>query len=176
MAAIWDNPAMYRRTCKKKYIVHVYMPPLGTKVYNKFEKSSYVTSTEKPFVCVGTCGEEWVIDANKLRNTYTHPDSRPIMMPGHHGKGGAIRKDNAIPVIPIPGDPVWAVHVPAENKFTIPTSWGDVLQVNAEGVAHGTGDYLVCADIDGRPNLADRWVVNGKIFPTTYDMRPFNSK
>lgn len=172
----WDNPGMYRRTCKKKYVIHVYLPPLGTKVYNKFEKSSYVTSPEKPFVCVGTCGEEWVIDVNKLSNTYMYPDGRPVLMQGYYGKGGSIRKDKPLAVVPRPGGWVWATHVPLANKFAIPTSWGDLLQVNAPGVTHGTGDYLVCADMGGRPNLADRWVVNGKIFPTTYDMRPFSGR
>ena len=46
-----------------------------------------------------------------------------------------------------------------------------MLQANRAGVPHGEGDYLVCgAGEDGQPDLSDVWVVNGAIFPDTYDM------
>ena len=51
------------------------------------------------------------------------------------------------------------------------TAWGDVLTANRPEVPHGEGDYLVCTvGEDGQPNLADVWVVNGAVFPNTYDM------
>jgi hypothetical protein len=65
------------------------------------------------------------------------------------------------------------VHIPVNLVFQIPTSWGDVLTVNAPGIPHGRGDFIVCADAGGYPNLNDRWVVNGEVFPSTYDMRAF---
>ena len=66
------------------------------------------------------------------------------------------------------------MRVPVNQKISINTAWGDVLQVNAPGVKHGKGDFIVCAvDNNGQPMLNDRWVVNGLIFEDTYDMRPF---
>ena len=44
---------------------------------------------------------------------------------------------------------------------------------NRAGVSHGYGDYLVCADIQGMPNMNDVWVVNGEVFPRTYNMSAF---
>mgnify|MGYP007090436098 CR=1 FL=1 len=35
---------------------------------------------------------------------------------------------------------------------------------------HGYGDYLVCPNKDGKPDFSDVWVVNGAVFPSTYDM------
>lgn len=65
-----DNPENYFPTHKGFYNVQVYKPEIGTKVYNEFEDAVYTTSEKKPFVMVGTEGEEWVIDSKKLSNTY----------------------------------------------------------------------------------------------------------
>ena len=65
----------------------------------------------------------------------------------------------------------FACFIPAELQVEVQTAWGDVLQANRAGVPHGEGDYLVCgAGEDGQPDLSDVWVVNGAIFPDTYDM------
>lgn len=45
-----------------------------------------------------------------------------------------------------------------------------MLHTNLPNAPHGDGDYLVCANKDGQPDLSDVWVVNGAVFPNTYDM------
>lgn len=177
----WDNPKNYKRTCKKRYEITAEMPLEGTRVYNKFEQANYVTNSEKQFVLTGTAGEQWVIDVNKLAKTYTLADGRPItkdilsrMVVGTTNEFGL-----RVPVIKpfkiatTRGPINWAIHIPINYVFQIPTSWGDILTVNAPNINHGHGDYIVCSDIYGCPNLNDRWVVNGNIFPDTYDMRAF---
>lgn len=63
-----------------------------------------------------------------------------------------------------------ACFVPSSQKGQIQTSWGSVLNYNGVGVSHGKGDFIVCGKLpNGQPNLADRWVVNGEIFATTYN-------
>lgn len=177
----WDIPQNYKRTRKKKYEITACMPPEGTKVFNKLEQSHYVTSNDKQFVLIGTVGEQWVIDVNKLCSTYTLANGTPLnksilssmVKPMAHN-GMRVPVIGKFKVATIPGGPsVWAMRVPLNYCFQIPTSWGDMLTVNAPGVPHGKGDYLVCADGGGVPNLGDRWVVNGAIFPDTYDMRAF---
>lgn len=178
--APWDIAENYRKTRKKKYEITICMPPVGTKVFNKLEKSYYVTDAHKQFVAIGTVGEQWVIDINKLCSTYTLANGTPInptilkpmVVPMiHEGKRvGVIKK---FKVATLPGPINWAFKTSAKDIFQIPTAWGDVLTVNAPGVGHSTGDYLVCADGGGYPLLTDRWVVNGEVFPTTYDMRAF---
>ncbi len=69
----------------------------------------------------------------------------------------------------------WAMLIPKEvENFPVQTSWGDTLLANRPGIEHGLGDFLVCADNGyGQPNLNDVWVVNGAVFPTTYDLHAF---
>ena len=49
------------------------------------------------------------------------------------------------------------------------------MYANRPGISHGHGDFLLCPDDGmGHPNLNDVWVVNGKVFPTTYDLHSFS--
>ena len=176
-------PAMqvgnWKRTSKKKYQIYVCMPPLGTRVYNHLEDVYYTTSEKKPFVLSGTAGEQWVIDPAKLFKTYRLPNGQPLNFDFLKTKGQAYQVDwFKIETIVDTVNPVynWALFVPKNQKLAVPTSWGDVLTANRSGVPHGMGDYLVCADGGNMPNLSDMWVVNGEIFPATYDMRAFRGK
>lgn len=173
----WNTPDGYVRTRKKKYTIKCSMPLIGTQVTNHLKKAQYQTNEQKRFVLTGTVGEQWVIDANKLAKTYTLEDGRPInpetlqSLVKHTSDGDIILRFN---VTTIPnGQTNWAMFIPVKDVFQIPTAWGDVLTVNAPGTPHGAGDFLVCADANGQPNLNDRWVVNGEIFADTYDMRAF---
>lgn len=62
----------------------------------------------------------------------------------------------------------YAMHIPVNVQMQVSTAWGDVLIANRPGVPHGNGDFLVCGEKNGRPDLSDVWVVNGKVFATTY--------
>ena len=155
------------------------MPPLGTKVYNFLEDVHYETSEKKPFVLSGTVGEQWVIDPAKLFKTYRLPNGQPLNLDFLKTKGHPYKVDwFKIETIVDTANPVynWALFVPKNQKLAVPTSWGDVLTANRNGVPHGMGDYLVCADGGNMPNLNDMWIVNGEIFPSTYDMRAFPGK
>lgn len=174
----FEDPSIYKRTSKKRYSVYVCMPRPGQKVVNRLEMAKYVTDENKKFVISGTVGETWVIDVAKLAKTYQYPDGTPITPESLNKK---VKKQGEVSMIdwfqlvtqPGGGGINWATFVPKEFSFPIKTSWGDTLMVNDPRTEHGLGDFLVCDDAGGRPNLADRWVVNGKVFPTTYDMRPF---
>ena len=180
--SLLSNPNNYKRTRKKKYTIVASMPPKGTKVTNFLEKVDYTTDEAKKFVLTGTVGEQWVIDVNKLCKTYTFEDGTPITKEAlskkvvtayNHELTEKYSVITPFRVTSLPGVNNWAVFVPLGNTFPIQTSWGDTLICNAPGVRHGVGDYIVCSDLNGRPNLNDMWVVNGEIFPSTYDMRSF---
>ena len=64
----------------------------------------------------------------------------------------------------------FALRVPSDTVVRVETAWGDVLYTNASDAPHDDGDYLVCNNVDGSADLSDVWVVNGEIFPKTYDM------
>ena len=62
------------------------------------------------------------------------------------------------------------MFVPDDVSLTVKTAGGDVLHANRNSAEHGKGDYLVCrVDEDGGPDLSDVWIVNGILFPQTYD-------
>lgn len=181
----FHNPSNYKRTRKKKYTIKASMPPVGTKVHNHLEKVDYITDENKKFVLTGTVGEQWVVDVNKLMKTYTFENGQPItkqelpyMLKDCMDKAKAkvckvIPRFNIQTIVDNSTPTNWAIFVPVKYTFQIPTSWGDILTVNAPGIPHGTGDFIVCSDLNGYPNMNDRWVVNGEIFADTYDMRAF---
>lgn len=176
----FNNPDVYKHTYKKKYTIKACMPPIGTKVFNRLEQVSYITTPDKSFVLTGTVGEHWVIDINKLIKTYTFVDRKPITVEALKSMTdtivvNGIKQSTIKPfrITTIAGPINWAIRVPTNMVFKVQTAWGDILTVNAPGIPHGNGDYLVCADANGKPNLADRWVVNGEVFPSTYNMKSF---
>ncbi len=165
------NKENYKRTNKKKYVITVYRPPMGTCVYNVLEDVNYVTDEKKQFVLEGTAGELWVIDSGKLQKTYTLTDGSPLTL----GYLKSHMTDKGIKIKTTTGVTNWAMFVPMQYQVQVPTSWGDVLTANRPGIPHGAGDFIVCADNNGQPNFKDKWVVNGAIFRDTYDMRGFKN-
>lgn len=175
LEAIITNQRLWKRTNKKNYSVYVCMPKIGTHVFNRLEGSKYVTDNNKRFVLSGTVGEQWVIDAGKLAKTYSFADGTPITPDTLKRKmHGGIIDWTLLKTLQSGGCLNWAFYLPA-NIINLPvqTSWGDTLLANRPEVSHGIGDFLVCRDAGGRPNLSDMWVVNGEVFPNTYDMRAF---
>ena len=113
----------------------------------------------------GTQGEEWVTKLSKAAKTYTKPDGTEITLDDFAAL------DTYIELKTIPTAGYFAYFIPAPYKVSVSTAWGDVLHANRDGVPHGDGDYLVCAaGEDGKPDLSDVWVVNGAVFPQTYDL------
>jgi hypothetical protein len=172
------DPSQYKRTSKKKYNVYLGMPVAGTKVHNFLEKADYVTEDGKRFVLSGTRGEQWVVPFKKLQEAYVFDSNKQRINEASLRDrmvniGGAALLDWT-KLETIPGAVTnWALFIPLGNIFPVKTAWGAVLTVNAPGVPHGKGDFVVCADAGGQPNLHDMWVVNGEVFPSTYDMRGF---
>lgn len=174
-----SNTKNWKGTQKKNYEIYACMPPLGTKVSNFLEGSHYVTDEDKKFVISGTRGERWTMNVKKLAETYCFLDGAPITAEALAKKAKKVGNQTVVDwmrlkTLPGGGPRVWAFHLPASiQNFPVTTSWGERLLANRPGVKHGTGDFLVASDAGGRPNLQDVWVVNGEVFPDTYDMRAF---
>ena len=169
----------WKRTRKKKYTIEMCKPKVGTRVTNVLEGSTYVVGDkERYFVLKGTVGETWAVDFNTIVKNYRLPNgnqelrhvlNKLINKYGVQGTFGYLRIES-IPA----GNFVWALHLPMTfRNVPIKTSWGDVLYANRDGVKHYGGDFLICSDMNGRPNLNDMWVVNGGVFRNTYDQRAF---
>lgn len=174
------NHNNWKRTCKKKYDIWMCMPRPGKSVTNFLEGSHYVTNENKPFVLSGTVGECWTVDAKKLFKTYRLFGGQPLTVDYLKSKMVNGKLDWIHLETVADGQVNWAFFlnprkygVQAVTNFPVQTSWGETLLANRPEVKHGMGDFLVCTDNNGLPNFNDMWVVNGAIFPNTYDMRAF---
>ena len=176
----WDNPSNYKHTRKKKYTVSVSMPPEGTVVFDSVENTVHKTSSEVQFVITGTLGEQTITDIRSLCRNYTLLDGTPItkdmltskVVPGYKN-GTKYPCIKPFSVISIPGQEVWAIHIPLNYVFQITNAKGEPVVVNERKKSHGDGDFIICPDAGGYPNLNTKIVVNGEIFADMYDMRAF---
>ena len=67
------------------------------------------------------------------------------------------------------------MFVPNDISVTVETAGGNVLHTNLPDAPHGGGDFLICrVNKNGGPDLSDVWVLNGTVFPNTYDMSRMN--
>jgi hypothetical protein len=154
-------------TGKTDYQVQAKMVSKPTHVYNALELVSYdVEDDNVSVVLKGTLDEEWVTKVSKVIKTYENLDGSAITEEQFISS-----KDEwtTIKTKATPGAN-YALLVPADTILEVQTAWGDVLYTNASKVDHGKGDYLVCNNKDGVPDLSDVWVVNGALFAKTYDM------
>lgn len=152
------------KKCEKvEYDIHVYVPKIGTKVHNSLEDSNYITDEKKPYVLIGTAGEEWTVQAKKLLTAYKF-NNKPITKKILEDilSDGKKHKITAI----AGAETFFAKHT--KEKISVKTSWGETLKANREGIEHGNGDYLICTSKDDKPNFDDMWVINGLIFKKTY--------
>lgn len=156
--------------------------------YDFLAKNAYIVDGDKRFVLSGTQGELWTIDANKLAKTYVFagnmnkPDedinyeSIKARYANKRLRGASVMKWQLLETRGVKGYN-FACQVPANEVFTLNTSWGSILTGNDPSIPHGKGDFVVCAaNPDGTPNLNDRWIVNGLIFGDTYDNRGWSDK
>ena len=148
----------------------------GTKCNNKFEGTDYVTDKNRQFIISGTEGETWVTDINKIARTYTFADGTPITPDTLKRKCRTDGQMDWVRIKARTSTSNWAFYIPKSIKnFPVHTPYGDILYANRDGIGHLKGDFLLCSDTYGKPNLNDVWVVNGEIFPKTYDLRAFSN-
>ena len=137
---------------------------------------AYLVSEKTPFVLCGTVGEMWTIKADKLAGTYNFLQGNQPYQINQQSLNQRLRKDGLLDwtLVRVSQKATqgknMACFVPSSQKGQIRTSRGAVLSINGVGVAHGKGDFVVCTKLpNGKPNLGDRWIVNGEIFATTYN-------
>lgn len=136
---------------------------------------AYAVTDNTPFVLCGTVGELWTISADKLAKTYMFlQNGQPVTI--NSQTLSAKMKDDCFDWTVVRTSPQatagqnMACFIPRGQSGQLQTAWGAVLTYNGAGAFHGRGDFIVCAKLpNGKPNLSDRWVVNGEIFATTYN-------
>ncbi len=153
-------------TGKKNYPVQAMMVSKEFSFCNELENTDYTAVDDGVTVVLkGTSGELWTTKISKVISTYTKPDGSAVSLPDF-----AV-KDVFIDLITIPrADSNFAMFVPNKVSVTVVTGSGNVLHTNLPNAPHGEGDYLVCRIAeDGTPDTSDVWVLNGLLFPETYE-------
>ena len=153
-------------TGKTEYTIQGMMVSKDTPYENVLEGNSGVVTDDGVTVLLkGTVDELWPSKLEKVEKTYTTADGSAVT-----AKTFA-KKDTYIDLMTkAEPDTNFAMFVPADTRVVVETAWGDVLVANRPGVEHGQGDYLVSTVKDGKPDLTDVWVLNGAVFPNTYDL------
>lgn len=151
-------------TGKAEYTIEGMMVSKETSFHNDLEVTDYtVVPGDGKVVLKGTVGEMWAAKLEKVMKTYTKEDGSPVTAEDFAVKDTFIKlKTKAAP------GTNFALFVPDGTVVTVKTAWGDELHTNLPNAPHGAGDFLVCGNVDGKPDLSDVWVVNGAVFPSTY--------
>lgn len=137
---------------------------------------------EDDFVLYGTIGEMWSIKKPKLIKTYnilyrnspqeiteenlaqfSEKNKSEFLMPWVQLQ---TKEDNSIAM---------ACFIPKEQTNVKFMAYGNTTELLANDTSisnHGKGDFILCyANSDGTPNMNDRWLLNGLIFATTYNLK-----
>lgn len=160
------NSDKFFLTGKTSYTIQGKMVSKETKINNYLEDADYTVKDDNISVILkGTADEQWVVKLEKVLKTYTKEDGTELKAEDFTNS-----KDEFISIkTKAEKDTNFALFVPANTALEVKTAWGDILYANRYGVPHGSGDYLVCRNDNGKPDLTDVWIVNGMIFPSTYD-------
>jgi hypothetical protein len=157
------------KAAKRKYNCQAYIPAIGTKIYNFLEDAYLVTKKEEPVVIIGPAGEEYPIPVDKFLKTYSLPDSSLLSEEWLREQDFWLSgKKMELICNPQSDNYVFALPVDTDCSFTVVTTWNDRLTVNSQMSEHKTGDRIIFAEKDEKPDQNDMWVVNGNVFEKTY--------
>ena len=160
------NASLYRETREKNVSIRVSMPRIGTviRVYNNVIRTTY----NKSFI-LDFSGYKFAISINELIDRYTLPDGTEIT-PWNLDRRILNGEIPPFKIIGKPNKVYWALQIPNYISNTISTeNFSGYL--NGPGNHHDSGDYIVCPDLQGRPDIKNSWIVVGEQFREIYDMR-----
>ncbi|MCL2076820.1 MAG: hypothetical protein FWH08_00235 [Oscillospiraceae bacterium] len=167
-----NNPCAYRPTNLKEHNSFICAPRRGTVLKNHLTGEKSVIGEGKEIVLSGTVGEISVLSLRKVLSAYAMTDGTSLYNYLTRTFKNKPLIFDWLPVKFVP--PVARYHVlfiPEREKFNFIGTDGKVCFVNQPHCSHGGGDFIVCSDLNGRPNLADRRVVNGAIFRNIFTLR-----
>lgn len=182
ISSLWDyitDTNNYDTAVTKQNVMYLCVPPVGTQFVNKLTGSVVQTTRELPYVVTLDSGEYEVCGAATLYSRYITAEGR--MLTGQHLTSMVI---HAQKVKESKGSIPWnrikaksgvvdvACFVPVQYKGSIhvATAMGTV-QINADGIPHGKGDFIVCRKRGDDIDFNTMRVVNGLLFAKLYDNR-----
>lgn len=172
-----DDMKLWKSTTVKKWHSYVCLPPMGTPWNYVWMGTSGVTDAKERFIILNPLGDKYAITAKELAKFYVFAN------------GEAINTDTVVnrlesglmdweEIIARPGRPLWAYHLDPKKygsavvDVPIVTKSG-VYVANRSEVKHTIGDFLVCDDLNGRPDMDTLTLIPDRLFIVTHDMRSF---
>ena len=174
------NPELVCRLGKKDYITVADRKRLNNEqigVLRSFivKGQAQITTKDEPFVLAGTRGELSVVSPMELASNYSFLQGSQCVQINNinlnQRKSGDYLNWTLVRKKGLAFKKYFACFVPANKRFSI----GNML-VNTQGVSHGKGDFLVCDSFNNKPNLTNRWLVNGEVFALTYNNQGWQDK
>jgi hypothetical protein len=133
----------------------------------------YAVTDNTPFVLASLYGDMSVININELQHSYAFVrNNQPLRIDNNtiqerssndYMQWSLVRFNNSR------AEQQMACFIPNSQKLQLQTKSG-VVVANEIGTNHSKGDFVLCSKLpNGQPNLTDRWLVNGNLFPIIYN-------
>lgn len=164
-----NDERIYKKTYRKRLEVLVEIPKIGTAV------SCGVTTHDKPVVLVWPSGDTYIVSLDELCNHYQSKDRTSLSLDYIKSECQKCRECGELPqfkVVSNRGKTCWATIVHSGIHTYVDTAKGKV-EVNGAGSKHNLGDWVICPDINGKPDTSRKIVINGEVFPIIYNMKSF---
>ena len=156
----------FKNNCKKvyekEYEVSIVMPSIERRVVNVLMFKEQTTNPGDVIVR-GAARETWVMPLEKVLVKYSHLDGRQITLSDF-----VMDKVFKVKTKTREGSYCFALQIPEKHQIQVIIAPGEQICANRVEVEHNGGDYIVCNEKDGKPDLSKVWVVNGRVFPLTY--------
>lgn len=173
MDAYISNLGNWKRTSRKVHELWVCMPKESRIITNRLTGRSQRTTIDECFVLSGVRGELRAISYLELSRNYTFEDGKKITSDSIKNRtvNGVMdwQKVRAM----AGGVYKYALLLPVGvyRDFSITLADGSVTVANVSGIDHCEGDYLVCKEKNGAPDINHVELINGTVFPATFNLR-----
>ena len=168
------QPENFKKTTRQSTDIWVCRPQIGTVVHNIFTNTDYTVDIVSQFVVCSALGELSTLSFEALSYSCVFSDNSAITeeaISSMHSEDGTISWFSA-KTLPS-STPVWACFVPDKYSYAFRTEKG-IAVINDGSSKHGLGDFVICPDEQGEPNLTKASVCNGLIFAHSYDNAGFS--
>jgi hypothetical protein len=168
----FDSSEAYRATEVRQHSVYIAMPTYGTILTNYLTGENFEICDMTPVAVSGVAVEMWATSLKSVLADYTLPGGGSLYDYLRSTFGNKKLLFDWLKVKAASSTKKYfALFIPETEQFRFTSADGKYHEVNHPRCCHGGGDFIVCSDIGGKPNLADRWVVNGNVFRAMFTTR-----
>jgi hypothetical protein len=168
----FDSSEAYRATEVRQHSVYIAMPQYGTTFTNNLTGENFAICDVTPVAISGTIGELFAAPLKVILDDYSLKGGGSLYDYLRQQFGNKTLYFDWLHVRSLPSTKkFYTLFIPETEQFRFTTADGTVYEVNHPRCEHGGGDFIVCSSLAGKPNLADKWVVNGNVFRAMFTTR-----